>query len=102
MRLDSLIFFQIDDIDIDHAISISNLVKVTIFDKTSNQHMPQLQLSLIEIRDSLNELIKTFNVKKEETIIVEETNGLVEEMKQTRKLTPAELGNKIQISTVLS
>lgn len=54
--------------------------------------MPQIQLSLIEIRDSLNELIKTFDIKKE--AIDEKANEeVVEEVKpQTRKLTPAELG----------
>lgn len=54
--------------------------------------MPQLQLSLIEIRDSLNELIKSFDIKKEEEVHEEKEDKEVVEMKQTRKLTRAELG----------
>lgn len=55
--------------------------------------MPQLRFSLIEIRDRLNELIETFEVKKEESV-EKKANEEVEEMKQTRKLTPSELGIK--------
>lgn len=46
-----------------------------------------LQVSLIEIRDSLNELIHSF--KEPELIKATEKN---EDSKPTRRLTPSELG----------
>jgi hypothetical protein len=69
------------------------LLKITIYDKSTVKHQTQLQVSLVEIRDSLNELIKSFGVenKKEGGQVIEKSTE-VEEVKKTRRLTPAELG----------
>ncbi|KAG2203146.1 hypothetical protein INT47_004953 [Mucor saturninus] len=77
----------LDDIDISHAISISSLLKITVFDKAgTSQSSSSLQVSLIEIRDSLNELIQS-SKEPEPSKVAEKS----EESKITRRLTPSEL-----------
>lgn len=89
----------IDDIDITHAISISNLLKVTVYDKSIPSQEQQLQkqhpttasadiASLIDIRDKLNQLIQSLSSEKKEEKEPKEEHG-----KKIHRLTPAELGN---------
>lgn len=79
----------LDDIDISHAISISSLLKITVYDKVSIvQPSSLVQDSLIEIRDNLNLLIHSF---KESTKKVEKK----EASKPTRQLTPSQLGTTV-------
>ncbi|KAI8366595.1 hypothetical protein BD560DRAFT_152427 [Blakeslea trispora] len=82
----------LDDTDITHAISISNLLKVTVYTKSSIQCQPQLFTSLIEMRDSLNELIKSLEVKEPlATDNKMNVSGQPQTNKSTRTLTPDEL-----------
>lgn len=79
----------LDDIDISHAISISSLLKITVYDKVSIvQPSSLVQDSLIEIRDNLNLLIHSF---KESTKKAEKN----EASKSTRQLTPSQLGTTV-------
>jgi hypothetical protein len=92
----------IDDIDITHAISISSLLKVTVYDKSTinqqnKQPSSQLQASWIEMRDTLNNLIKSFKTADEDKEIkasATSTSEKAENNKAIRRLTPAELGTE--------
>ncbi|CAO3620087.1 unnamed protein product [Mucor hiemalis] len=100
----------LDDIDITHAISISSLLKVTIYDKSvdkltaqavqSTTNNTELQGSLLELRDKLNALIESF----EKTSINDSsvaTNDSVHN-KATRRLTPAELAEFLGDSSTVN
>jgi len=87
--------YKTDDIDITHAISISNLLKVTIYDKSSQATQQQQQRqnateisTLMEIRDKLNQLIQSLDVQDKD-----EEEAKEEQTKKIHRLTPAELGN---------
>ena len=83
----------LDDTDITHAISISNLLRVTVYTESSIQCQPQAFASLIEMRDTLNELIKSLEVKEAQSNSVDNAAASLEKTnKPTRTLTPAELG----------
>lgn len=80
-------------------MSISNLLKVTVYEKApsvtaSSQSVEQIQTTLTLLRDQINDLIKSLktieDTKQEQQII--DTNKQ-ESSKTTRKLTSAELGN---------
>ncbi|KAI8988788.1 hypothetical protein BDB01DRAFT_568367 [Pilobolus umbonatus] len=83
----------LDDVDITHAISISNLLKITLFDKKNEVKEPvggNVQLSsLIEIRDRLNSIIDSLNKQEEKSST--KTNERKQEEQVVRKLTPSEL-----------
>ncbi|GAA5799444.1 hypothetical protein HPULCUR_004859 [Helicostylum pulchrum] len=90
-----------DDNDITHAVSISNLLKITVYENTpsssvtaSSQSVDQIQTTLTLLRDQINDLIKSLktveDTKQEKQIT--DTNKQ-ESSKPTRKLTSAELGN---------
>ncbi|KAI8083496.1 hypothetical protein BDF21DRAFT_416058 [Thamnidium elegans] len=92
----------LDDNDITHAASISNLLKITVYDNTpsppvtaSSQSVDQIQTTLTLLRDQISDLIKSLKIiedtKQEKQII--DTNKQ-ESSKPTRKLTSAELGIK--------
>ncbi|KAL9542010.1 hypothetical protein MBANPS3_008826 [Mucor bainieri] len=89
----------LDDIDITHAISISNLLKVTVYDK-SNQRPKQHPASstevasLIEIRDRLDQLIQSLTLEKKEGEEPKE-----EQSKKMHRLTPAELASFLSNDT---
>lgn len=86
--------YKTDDIDITHAISISNLLKVTIYDKSSQatqqqQRQNAIEIStLMEIRDKLNQLIQSLDIQDKD-----EEEAKKEQTKKIHRLTPAELGN---------
>lgn len=89
----------LDDIDITHAISISSLLKVTVYDKSvedkltkaAAQFTPnaEIRTSLVELRDKLNALIESFqksDAHESAAVAKENANN-----KAARRLTPAEL-----------
>ncbi|KAI9268419.1 hypothetical protein EDC94DRAFT_581954 [Helicostylum pulchrum] len=89
----------LDDNDITHAVSISNLLKITVYENTpsssvtaSSQSVDQIQTTLTLLRDQINDLIKSLktveDTKQEKQIT--DTNKQ-ESSKPTRKLTSAEL-----------
>ncbi|CAO3630603.1 unnamed protein product [Mucor fragilis] len=93
----------LDDVDITHAISISNLLKVTVYDKSNQpKHQPQPQRptssaeisSLMEIRDKLDQLIKSLAMENKEGEKAKEEPG-----KKMHRLTPAELASFLSNDT---
>ena len=88
--------------DITHAISISSLLKIYVYDKSTmeqplNSSLPsvQLQTSLVEIRDSLNNLINSFGKGNPEEKKKDDHE------KPTRRLTAAELGKDLLLLYLL-
>ncbi|KAI8979427.1 PB1 domain-containing protein [Mycotypha africana] len=92
-----------DDADITHAISISNLLKVTVYDKSTIDQQDEAPLgiedSLKEVQKTLNKILKHFNDSKETQQDVQQTLEKTpssvnrEETKKSRSLTAAELAS---------
>ncbi|GAN04655.1 hypothetical protein MAM1_0070d04116 [Mucor ambiguus] len=101
----SLKYQDEDDIDITHAISISNLLKVTVYDKSNQPKQQQQQQhqqrptssaeisSLIEIREKLDHLIRSLTIEKKGEEPKEEQG------KKIHRLTPAELASFLSNDT---
>ncbi|KAI8890024.1 hypothetical protein K501DRAFT_328800 [Backusella circina FSU 941] len=82
-----------DDIDISHAISLSNVLKISVYDHQDANNPPHLavngsaeiQTTLIKMRDTINSLIDSLSIAEGSALEKKENTPLI------RKLTPSEM-----------